>query len=277
MKKLAGVALTALLFCGAALWFLASGSLNEFVKTQIEELGSKYTEQQVHVAKVDIKLSKGAGSIQGLSITNPTGYLQTHAFNMDNISLDIDIASLVEDPIVIETLIINKPQAMVEFTQQGSANVKEIIDNIKKHLPKTAKSTKVATGKEANIRVNRLLLNGVALTLDLRQLGANSYQEQLPDVDLGLIGGEQGLPASQLGAEIAKQVVDSIWQSAKNKQKQKLLELTEQQVKKKIDEAKLKLQQKTEEAKQQLKDKTDAAKDDLKEKAKQKLKGLLGT
>jgi len=245
MNKLATLAITALLICGGALWFLASGSLNDFVKIQIENIGNAYTQQQVKVAKVDIELTKGAGAIQGISISNPSGYQQKMAFKLDNIGLDIDIASLAhQDPIVIQSLTIENPQAFVEFTKQGKINLKEILDNINQHLPKaTDKKEPQDKINEPNIRVDSIHVAGVALTLDLRQLGNKLYQEQLPSFELNAVGGKNGLPANELGVEIARQLLNNILQQAKTTQKQKMLKKAE---------------------------------DTLKEKAKQKLKDLLG-
>jgi hypothetical protein len=257
MNKLAAIVVTALLIIGGALWFLAAGALNDFVKVQIEQLGSEYTEQKVSVANVNIELTKGSGAINGISITNPAGYQQAKAFVLDNIALDIDVASLKEaNPIVIESFVINKPQAFVEFTKKGGANVKDILDALKKHLPASSETAaKESNANEPNIKVNKLILSGVALTVDLRQLGNKEYTEQLPEINLGAIGGEKGLPASQLGTEIAKQVVDSIWQQAKSTQKKKLVEKAKNKLKEKLKEK---------------------LPDDLKDKAKEKLKGLLG-
>ena len=75
---------------------------------------------------------------------------------------------------------------------------------------------------DPRIKLNSLVLEGVALTLDLTSLGNKVHNEELPRVDLGGIGGAEGLPASQLGAEIAKQITDALYDEAKEKQKEKL-------------------------------------------------------
>ena len=63
MKIIASIIVVLLLLSGGALWFLAGGSLNEYVKSQIETVGTQVTEQAVTVKAVDIKLTSGAGSI----------------------------------------------------------------------------------------------------------------------------------------------------------------------------------------------------------------------
>jgi len=252
MNKLAVFAIAILLICGAALWLLAPGAFNNYVKTQIETLGSETTEQKVTVNNVDFKLTKGMAAINGLAISNPSKYQQKNAFTLGTIALDIDIASLAKEPIIIENFTIKNAKAFVELTKSGGANFKDIIDAINKNPSKTT-STKSEQQDEPKVSVNKLILSGIGLTLDLRQLGYKEYQENLPEINLGAIGGEAGLPVSQLGIEISKKIMNSIWQQAKKVQGKKLKD----------------------KAKQKLKKETKKLEDKYKEKAKKKLGSLL--
>ena len=91
--------------------------------------------------------------------------------------------------------------------------------------------------------MSKIILAGTALTLDLSAFGNKEHNATLPDITLNNVGGDAGLPASQLGSEIVKQALSTIWQQAKATQKKKLI---------------------------------DNAKDKLKEKAKKKLTDLFG-
>ncbi len=234
MNKLASFVFIILLFCGAALWFLANGSLDDFIKQQIETQGSKLTNQTVLVKNVEMKLTKGSGAINGFSLSNPEKYNYPNAFSFETILLDINISSLTEDTIVIDEIRINNPQAFVELSQTGSANLSDILNDIEKNLPKS-ESTEAETGtqSEPNIRVSKLILSSTQLSLDLSALGNKEHQLTLPDINLTNIGGEKGLPASLLGAEIAKQALSSIWKEAKEEQKKKLTEKAKEKLKEK--------------------------------------------
>ena len=269
MNKLAAFAIAILLISGAALWLLAPNAFNDFIKEQIETIGSETTEQTVKVAKVNFKLTQGSAAINGLTISNPKGYQQPHAFTLGTIALDVDIASLAKEPIVIESFTINDAKAFVEFTKSGHANIKDILDAITKKLPKEQQEQQTQQQqKEPKVRVDKLILSGVGLTLDLRQLSTKgftgkSYQETLPQVDLGKIGGEAGMPVSQLGKEIGKRIINSIWQQAQTTQKQKFRAEIEKKAK-----------AKAEELKQKAKDKAKKLESKYKDKAKKKLDGL---
>ena len=241
MNKLASIAIIILLICGGALWYFASGSLNLFVKEQIEQQGSAYTEQQVTVGQVDIKLTQGAGSIKALTLANPEGYQQKNAFSMEDVTLDINVKSLAEEPIVIDQIKIIAPRAFVEVSKAGTSNFNEILDALEKNLPKGDKSAQPAGEApsqdkqgEPKIRVEKILVSGVALTLDLTQLGNKAHQVTLPEISLNKVGGDQGLPASQLGGEIIKQVLKKISKAAKEEQKQKIKDKITDKIKDKL-------------------------------------------
>lgn len=244
MKIIASIIVVLLLLSGVALWFLANGSLNDYVKTQIETVGSQVTEQAVTVKAVDIKLTSGAGSILGINLANPKTYSQPNAFALGEMTLDINLESLTSSPIIIDAIVIKSPQAFVQFTQTGGSNIQDILDAIERNTPKAgATPAESEGGEEPKIKVSKIILAGTALTLDLSAFGNKSHNTTLPDITLSNVGGADGLPASQLGSEIVKQALSKIWQQAKAAQKKKL---------------------------------TDSAKDKLKEEAKKKLTDLFG-
>jgi len=230
MKKL--IILLALVIAGGAFWFLTSDKLNVFIAEQIEVQGSKFTEQRVTVEKVDIQLLHGASTIKGLLLNNPKGYSSTPAFSLDEITLDINLASLaaVKDgkPIVIDAIVINEPEALVEFNATGGSNIQEILDAIDRNIPKS--STKEgntdsvsASAENPKIRVKQFILAGVALRVDLTKLGNTTHKKTLTDINLTNIGGKAGLPANELGGELVKRALSAIWKSAK-KDQQRIVE-----------------------------------------------------
>jgi uncharacterized protein involved in outer membrane biogenesis len=244
VKIIASIVVVLLLLSGGALWFLANGSLNDYIKNQIETVGTQVTEQTVTVKAVDIKLTSGAGSILGINLANPKTYSQPNAFSLGEMTLDINLESLTSSPIIIDAIVIKSPEAFVQFTQTGGSNIQDILDAIERNAPKGDTNTAdTEQGTEPKVKVSKIVLAGTALTLDLSAFGNKEHSATLPDITLNNIGGDAGLPASQLGSEIVKQALSKIWQQAKATQKKKLM---------------------------------DGAKDKLKEEAKKKLTDLFG-
>lgn len=228
MKKLIIFITLILVIGGGAFWFLTSDKLNSIIAEQIEVQGKKFTEQLVTVEKVDMQLFSGAGTINGLILNNPTGYTTTPLFALDEITLDINIESLagVRDgkPILIDAIIINKPEALVEFNETGHSNIQVILDAINKNIPQssTTKETSTSQIDSPKIRVKKFVLAGVALRVDLTKLGNTTHKKILPDINLANIGGEDGIPANELGGVMIKKALSAIWKEAKNSQKDML-------------------------------------------------------
>lgn len=240
MKKFVIFTALLLLIAGGAFLFLSGDAINALIKQQIEEVGSKITEQSVTVAKVDMKLLHGAGTINGLVLANPSKYSTPSVFSLNEITLDINLESLTTDLIIIDQIVIDKPEAVVEFTENGEANIKDILDIIKKNTANggTTQPKQESTEGKADpiVRVNKFVLSGVALTVDLTKLGNKAHQATLADINLINIGGQAGMPASELGAELVKQALSSIWKQAKKEQGEILKDQVEDKAKEKIKE-----------------------------------------
>jgi len=213
---------------GGAFWFLTSDKLNTIIAEQIEIQGKKFTEQLVTVEKVDMQLFSGAGTINGLILNNPSGYTTRPLFALDKVTIDINIESLAGvregKPILIDAIIIDAPEALVEFNETGHSNIQVILDAINKNIPKssTAKETSASETDSPKIRVKKFVLAGVALRVDLTKLGNTTHKKILPDIHLANIGGEEGIPANELGGVMIKKALSAIWKEAKNSQKDAL-------------------------------------------------------
>ena len=237
MKKVAIFIGVLLLIIASAFWFLTGSGLNDLVKQQIEQVGSEVTEQKVTVGKVDLKLLKGAGTINELVLANPAKYSAPFLFSLNEVTLDINLESLTTDLIIIDKIVIDKPQAVVEFTQNGGANIKDLLDTIKTNTASNIQSEPAqentsSNTKEPIIRVNKFVLAGVVLTVDLSKLSNKAHNAVLTDIKLTNIGGQTGMPASQLGAELVKQALSSIWKQAKKQQTR----ILKDQAKEKLEE-----------------------------------------
>ena len=240
MKKVIIFFVFIALLAGGAFWYINSGSLNDFIKAKIEQVGHQITQQSVTVKSVDVQLFEGAGTIKGLVLPNPKNYKANSAFSLDEVTLDINLASLTTDIIVIDKIVIDKPEAIVEFTKTGGSNIKDLLDVINKSLPKSAADEKAKQSPsdkaEAIIKVKKFILAGVALTVDLTELGNKVHKKTLADISLTNIGGDAGLPASQLGAELLKQALSSIWKQAKKEQKNQVKDKLKDKVKEKLSD-----------------------------------------
>jgi len=248
MKKLLIFVLVLLIaIAGGTFWFLNSDQLNVLIKEQIELQGSKLTEQKVTVVNVDMQLLHGAGTIKGVVINNPKGYSSMPLFSLGKTTLDINLQSLGAvskgGPIVIDTIVIDKPEALVEFNETGGSNMQDMLAIIEKNSPKSAEPVQTANPEQTNqqtteplIRIKKFVLSGVALRVDLTKLGNTTHTKILADISLSNIGGDNGIPASQLGSVMFKKALSAIWKQAKKEQKEVLKDQVKDKVKDKASE-----------------------------------------
>jgi hypothetical protein len=111
LNKLPTIAFSLLLFSGVALWYLASDSLNFYIKNQIEVLGSNLMKKNVSVGNVNILRFQGKGTISNVVITPQSTVASSPPLlpilSIGSIELSFDPKSLKDDLIVINTMKVN--------------------------------------------------------------------------------------------------------------------------------------------------------------------------
>ena len=132
MKKLLIGLLGLIVVAGIAL-FLLVGNLDKIIKGTLEGVGSELLGVPVTVSSVTLDLKSGSGQISGFYIANPSGYQAKNAFQMDLIRLSLDLGSLGNQPLVINELNISSPAVELEVKEDGSSNLKTLLDNIEKN------------------------------------------------------------------------------------------------------------------------------------------------
>jgi len=258
MKKGLGIfALVALLIVGGV-WYMLSGA-GDFIRSQIEQQGSKYLATTVSVLKVDLALTDGRMTISDLDIKNPQGFSNQDAFSVDAITLDL--GEVIDEPYVIQTISINAPEILYEVNKDGMGNLIVLKNNLAANLPKTKNEPAPTSQDLANplVIVENITVNNVRLKLNFEKLPTGelnietkAYEISLPTFNAGSIGQPNGLPADQLGVAVVQVMLDNVIAAAKSEAKKRL----------------------EDEAKKKVKEELKKQKDKLLEKTKDKLKGL---
>jgi len=141
LNKFAPIVFILLLSCGAALWFLASDSLNVHIKSQLQTLTSKLSQQNVTVENVKIRSYQGTGTINNIVIneSNPDSLVntETSTLSIDSIDLAINRESLKEEVIIIDSITIHGLTASYTDTKHGTS-LDQLLATVQKNLPKLA-------------------------------------------------------------------------------------------------------------------------------------------
>jgi len=199
----------------AAIFFLVQ-NLDAMVKSAIEKYGSEAAGATVRVQTVRIELKSGRGSIQGLTVANPTGFSSERIFSLGEISLELDPASLTTNLPMVKEIRIDAPTFRYEVNAQAQTNLGAIKQNLKRFSAGRSQASRPATEKngEKRLFVKRLTIAGGQGTLDLSAVGGKMLTAKMPPVTLTDIGGRQGLPPAALGEAVLSALLKNLEETA---------------------------------------------------------------
>lgn len=213
MKKvIIAVIIVVLLIVVAAVLFFSN--INSLIAKAIEKNGSNVTQTNVSVSGVDISIREGRGSIKGLRVESPSGFDARDAFSLDDITIDIDVQSLREDPIVIDEIRIKAPIINVEITKTGGSNIEKIRENVKAYSAGSTGDGEESGGRTKRIRIKQFVFEKGRVTVDASAIGLEESTVVLPEIRLSDIGGTGGAPPDEIAriilATVAKKVSSEI-------------------------------------------------------------------
>lgn len=201
MKKslLAVAALLLLLVVGGAIWL--HGNLDSLVQSAISKYGTAMTGATVKVSAVKLKAANGHGTLKGLLVGNPAGFKTPYAVRADTIELEVDVASLTKDVVLVKKIAVIAPEVIYE---KGDAltNVDAIQKNIAQYL---GPSTNSGPGKK--LIVQEFVIRGAKAQVSASFLNGQTVTVALPDIALRDLGkAKGGLTPGELGLEVANAV-----------------------------------------------------------------------
>lgn len=199
MKKryiVLGVVVAAL---AAAYYF--TPSLETVVKKVVHKYGSEITGTDVNLNGFKLALTSGEGKINQITVANPKGYASPYIFNLDEISVKVDIKSLTSDTIVIEKIAVNKPVITYEMLSLTQNNINEIQKNVAKNTASAEKEEQKdsvskkedkAAGPSKKVIIKELVVADGQIQAVANINGkANNLNVNLPTIIMKNIGGEK--------------------------------------------------------------------------------------
>jgi hypothetical protein len=202
-KVLIVVAAVALVVSASLVLLLTN--ISWIVKSAIEHYGSQVTKTRVQVASVDIRLTRGSGAIEGLTVANPKGFSSPHILALGTISIGIEPRTVASGIVVVDTIRIVAPQIVYEMDDSRKSN----IDALKKNIgsPGPAAGKHPAMEKTAKrLRIRKLVIENGRVDIRVAALGDKPRTVTLRRIELTDIGGKAGATPEQ----VAKEVIGAI-------------------------------------------------------------------
>ncbi|GAA0821124.1 hypothetical protein GCM10009111_27650 [Colwellia asteriadis] len=135
MNKLAVLAFSLLLFLSAILWYLAKGSLDDYLRSQVILQGHYYSGQQTRIGQAQYIPETNIALFSQFSLTNLKGYTQSEALIIDKISAALLSPQESTQPqqltrglsasqiITVEQLTLNKVSVNFEVRDNSTSNI----------------------------------------------------------------------------------------------------------------------------------------------------------
>jgi hypothetical protein len=184
------------LIAGALLYFVGGSLLNSGVKKGVETFGPQVTQTPVTLASVNISPFTGSGTLKGLNVGNPAGFKSENIFALGQIDVQVDRSTLMSDKIVINHIIINRPEMSYEKTLTNS-NVKELLKNIEAFTgPKdpAAPATESDTAAKKQVVIRKLVIEEGTIYVGAMGIGQTVKLPRIEMSDIGEDGNKMTAP-----------------------------------------------------------------------------------
>lgn len=247
VKILGGfLVLSALLIVLSVYW--VANNLNSLVKDIIEQVGSDTLKTEVRVADVNIDLQASKVSLSGLTIANVDGFSAPLLFEMNQVAVDLEPASLLEKTIEVKSVLIDGTKVVAE--QKGTTtNLQALLDNMPKSQsePASQPAEPAATESSADpvdvlIKVGAFDFTNTSTQLITEQFGEREVNS--PNIRLRDIGGDKGVPPDQLAQAVMQPLIKQVSKAVENYLKGLVEDKAKEKLKEKEDELKAKMDDK---------------------------------
>ncbi len=190
-------------------WWLYS-SLDSVVASAIRSYGPEITGVSVKLDGVRIQPADGSAALRGLQLGNPKGFKTDHALAVGEVRMQLDIASLSKDVVLIKEIAIEQPEVVYEYASGGS-NLDVIQRNVDAYIAKLTGGSQTPKGKEKKLIIENLTIKGAKARVSAEVLQGKAMTVALNDIHLVDIGKKSN---GVTPAEATRQIVGAITQSA---------------------------------------------------------------
>ena len=199
--------------------YLSFPSLENVVKQLVHEYGSKVTGTDVSISGLDFKPTSGYAAVKDIKIENPKGYKSENLFYLKELGVKIDISTITNDIIVVDSIKITEPKITYEMLSLTQNNISDLLNNIQTNTAspkdntskKETKKTKAQQTSSKKVIIKTLSVDdGIISVL----AGICSLKEELslplPKIEMHNIGQEkQGSSIKDTVNLVIKKILNS--------------------------------------------------------------------
>ena len=186
-------------------------NLDSIVAGVVEDVGSDVLKTEVSVSGMAINLTEGKVGIAGLTIANPEGYSGADLLNMAGIEVALDIASLNQDVLVIQSIRIHNPLIVYEGDADGGSNMQTLLDNMNGESSDSSAETDASSAEEKKLIIDLLEFSGGLVKASTAAKPGEVTDLKLPGIKMTDIGRKKGGVTADVAIEkVSKKLIEEI-------------------------------------------------------------------
>ena len=237
MNKLAILAFALLLFFSTMLWYLANGSLNEYLKSQIELQGHYYSGQTTTLELADFSANTRTVIFKQLNLHNLNNYKAQYVLTIDEAKVELFANQQQHLLTKITNITINKLTLNIEQKVDGNSNIAQISEiisvklandypelypaisakiyaeknpalNADKYVKNPPQAGQIIAHKKQNKKRGKAQQKITISAINIKTLELNTTQGgvtnsiQKHNVNISTLGGTEGFISNQIGGEV---------------------------------------------------------------------------
>ncbi|WP_417625014.1 AsmA family protein [Paremcibacter congregatus] len=187
MKKIL-IGLVALIVIVIGVVVYGASQSETLIRDAVLEYAPKATGAPVILDKVNVAIRGGKAGLSGLTVGNPSGFKAPHAFKVDDVSVELDVGSLLKDVIRIKEIRIEGADLIYEIGTKGN-NISKIQKNIEAYTESLGVKSSESES-QAKFIVDHIYINGTKVKLASDLMAGKGAGLTLPDIHLKNIGTE---------------------------------------------------------------------------------------
>jgi len=176
MNKLAVLAFSLLIFLSFMMWYLASGSLNDYLKSQVILQGEYYTGQTTHTNFVNFTANTGTGIFKELSIEGGNNSAIDKLLVIDDLSIELSQSNENKQgsraPLINQTVDGKLPFSLIMIDK---ISINKLVINIDHNLSPTSNIE--------NITQHIILKLATDYPQDYPEISAQRYAQANPELN----------------------------------------------------------------------------------------------
>lgn len=188
--------------------FLGLSQIDRIAKEAIERGGTYAMQVDTTVETVDVNLTAGTATMNGLNIANPNGFDTDHFINLGDSSASVNIETINSDTIVMPEITLSGIDVILDKGGNPS-NYNTILNSLKRFESKEeATPDSAQPGKK--LVIDRLLLENINIrvaNMPGLSLAVGDVAVNIPEIELRDVGKEKSMTTSEVINLVVKTVL----------------------------------------------------------------------